>query len=108
MASDNLKSSEDSATSRSASGVLTVPVLSQPTCPYCGRDLTHGRSHCPVIRAKVPSILEDRIAKLKLDNSEDPEGVRADAITVLEAALQRKFGSETKRNSNVNCGAIYR
>ncbi|KAF9451977.1 hypothetical protein P691DRAFT_287062 [Macrolepiota fuliginosa MF-IS2] len=97
-----------SAIQASHGTTVKVTALPRPTCPYCGKSLTHDRSHCPLIRAKLPETIERRIAELKKDTSADPEGVRAKAIDVLKLAVQRKRGGETKKekgstvNSNVN------
>ncbi|KAJ3566471.1 hypothetical protein NP233_g6986 [Leucocoprinus birnbaumii] len=92
-------------TSTSQSDVPNVIVEAKPTCPYCGKVMTHDRSHCPMIRAKIPSIIEKRIEELKQDTTDDPDNVRANAIEVLEATMLRKWGTEPKKkgiSSNVS------
>lgn len=97
-----------SAVQAACSTATTTAAPSKPTCPYCGKSLTHDRSHCPLIRAKLPDTIEKRIAELREDSSEDPEKVRESAIKVLEAAVQRKRGAEAKKekDSKVNSNAV--
>jgi len=70
----------------------------KPACPYCGRSLTHDRSRCPMIRAKDPNIIEQRIAELKQDAVEHTDNTCAHAIEALKSALLRA----KKASSNVN------
>lgn len=71
-----------------------------PTCPYCGKALTHDRSRCPLIRAKLLDTIEKRIEDLRKDESEDTGSIRSHAIEVLEAALRKKRGAEAKKEQS--------
>jgi len=74
----------------------------KPTCPYCGKSLTHDRSRCPMIRAKDSTVIEQRIAELKQNTAEDTDNVGARAIEVLENALLRKQGATVKKKASSN------
>ena len=74
----------------------------KPTCPYCGKSLTHDRSRCPMIRAKDSTTIEQRIAELKQNTAEDTDNVGAHAIEVLENALLRKQGATVKKKASSN------
>jgi len=71
----------------------------KPTCPYCGKSLTHDRSRCPIIRAKDPNVIGQRIAELKQNTTDN---VGAHAIEVLENALLRKQGATVKKKASSN------
>ncbi|KAF5354934.1 hypothetical protein D9756_005406 [Leucocoprinus leucothites] len=89
--------------------VLSEPTAQiKPTCPYCGKILTHDRSRCPMIRAKNLHIIENRITELKEDATEDTDSVRANAIEILEAALLRKRGAEFKKVAPSNVSSSER
>lgn len=80
----------------SASVVRNIPKVL--TCPYCGKSLTHDRSHCPLLRTKLVHTIEQRLEELKADDNEDPE-VRSNAISALEAALQRRRPTTTNKEA---------
>ncbi|KAF7782649.1 hypothetical protein Agabi119p4_2025 [Agaricus bisporus var. burnettii] len=71
----------------SASTVQSIPTTLN--CPYCGKGLTHDRSHCPLLRTKLVQTIEQRLEEVRANDNEDPE-VRSNTISALEAALQRR------------------
>jgi len=94
--------SEVPTKSQSAAIPLGPKPDAKPTCPYCGRSLTHDRSRCPMIRAKDPNTIEQRIAELKQHTAEGTDNVGAHAIEVLENALLRKQGVNVKKKASSN------
>lgn len=71
----------------SASTVQSISTT--PNCRYCGKGLTHDRSHCPLLRTKLVQTIEQRLEDVRANDNEDPE-VWSNTISALEAALERR------------------
>jgi hypothetical protein len=79
---------------------------SKPMCLYCGKVLTHDRSHCPMIRAKNTDVIEKRIADLREETSGVTDDVRANAIEALElASLRAKHPKGASSNVNTQASS---
>jgi hypothetical protein len=90
---------------KSKENAPSAPVVqSELTCPYCGKPLSHDRSHCPLLRAKNPELVEKRIFELKQDAAENVDKGRENVIEILQGALLRIGGTKAKKGmtSNVN------
>lgn len=82
----------------SASTVQSISTT--PNCPYCGKGLTHDRSHCPLLRTKLVQTIEQRLEDVRANDNEDPE-VRSNIISALEAALERRRPATAKKEQSM-------
>lgn len=76
-------------------GKLAKTAKKPSSCPICSATPLHTRSKCPIIKGGIDT-MKNRVEDLKLETTDDSEGVRLRTIQELQGLIEKQMSAAEK------------